>query len=66
MAYGVVHQFAGGTKSNTRRRSRPCIPATAASRMVRCFMRPAPSAGGWTIVAITTRRRAGRGFVTVF
>ncbi len=51
MAYGVVHQFAGGTKEQYEA-SVAAVHPSGGLPEGQLFHAAGPSAGGWTIVAI--------------
>jgi len=51
MAYGVVHQFAGGTKEQYEA-SIAAVHPSGGLPEGQLFHAAGPSAGGWTIVAI--------------
>ena len=52
MAYGVVHQFAGGTKEQYEASIGAVHPSDGGLPEGQNFHAAGPSAGGWTIVAI--------------
>ena len=52
MAYGVVHQFAGGTKDQYKASIAAVHPSDGSLPKGQIFHAAGPSAGGWTIVAI--------------
>jgi len=52
MAYGIVHQFAGGTKEQYEASLAAVHPSDGALPEGQIFHAAGPSAGGWTIVAI--------------
>ena len=52
MAYGVVHQFAGGTKEQYEASIAAVHPADGSLPAGQLFHAAGPSEGGWTIVAI--------------
>lgn len=52
MAYGVVHQFAGGTKEQYEASVAAVHPSDGSLPEGQIFHAAGPSAGGWTIVAI--------------
>ena len=62
MAYGIVHTFPGGTKSSTRHRSQPCIPATGSLPEGQLYHAAGPSEGGWTITAVHDSRESWERF----
>jgi hypothetical protein len=64
MAYGVVHQFPGGTKNSTGRRSQQSIRAMAASARARPFMQPDLRRTAGRSSRSTSRRKAGSASVT--
>ena len=52
MAYGVVHQFAGGTKEQYEASIAAVHPSDGSLPEGQVFHAAGPSAGGWTIVAV--------------
>jgi len=52
MAYGVVHQFPGGTKEQYEASISAVHPADGSLPEGQIFHAAGPSADGWTIVAI--------------
>ena len=52
MAYGVVHQFAGGTKEQYEASIAAVHPSDGSLPEGQLFHAAGPSADGWTIVAI--------------
>jgi hypothetical protein len=52
MAYGVVHQFAGGTKEQYEASIAAVHPSSGGLPEGQTFHAAGPSEGGWTIVAI--------------
>jgi hypothetical protein len=52
MAYGVVHQFAGGTKEQYEASMAAVHPSSGSLPKGQTFHVAGPSEGGWTIVAI--------------
>ena len=52
MAYGVVHQFKGGTKEQYEASIAAVHPADGSLPAGQVFHAAGPSANGWTIVAI--------------
>ena len=52
MAFGVVHQFAGGTKEQYEASIGAVHPADGSLPPGQIFHAAGPSADGWTIVAI--------------
>jgi hypothetical protein len=52
MAYGVVHQFAGGTKEQYEASIAAVHPSDGSLPEGQIFHAAGPSEGGWTIVAI--------------
>lgn len=52
MAYGIVHQFAGGTKDQYEASIAAVHPSDGSLPQGQQFHAAGPSAGGWTIVAI--------------
>lgn len=52
MSYGVVHQFAGGTKDQYEASVKAVHPADGSLPPGQLFHAAGPSADGWTIVAI--------------
>jgi hypothetical protein len=52
MAYGIVHQFPGGTKEQYEASIAAVHPSRDTLPQGQIFHAAGPSAGGWTIVAI--------------
>lgn len=52
MAYGVVHQFKGGTKEQYEASISAVHPADGSLPVGQQFHAAGPSADGWTVVAI--------------
>jgi hypothetical protein len=52
MAYGVVHQFAGGTKDQYEASIAAVHPSDGSLPEGQIFHAGGPSEGGWTIVAV--------------
>lgn len=52
MAFGVIHQFPGGTKQNYEASLAAVHPAPGVLPDGQIFHTAGPSAGGWTIVAV--------------
>jgi hypothetical protein len=52
MSYGVVHQFAGGTKEQYEASVAAVHPSDGSLPEGQLFHAAGPSDGGWTIVAI--------------
>ena len=52
MAYGVVHHFPGGTKSQYEASIAAVHPAKGRLPEGQIFHAAGPSAGGWTIMAV--------------
>jgi hypothetical protein len=52
MAYGVVHQFAGGTREQYEASVAAAHPGDGKLPEGQVFHAAGPSAGGWTIVAV--------------
>jgi hypothetical protein len=52
MAYGVVHQFAGGTQEQYEASIAAVHPSDGSLPEGQVFHAAGPSQGGWTIVAI--------------
>ena len=52
MAYGIVHQFAGGTKEQYEMSIAAVHPADGSLPEGQLFHAAGPSQGGWTIIAI--------------
>ena len=52
MAYGIVHQFAGGTKEQYEASIAAVHPSRERLPKGQIFHAAGPSAGGWTIIAI--------------
>ena len=62
MAYGVVHQFAGGTKEQYEASIGAVHPSDGSLPEGQTFHAAGPSAGGWTIVAIHDSRESWERF----
>jgi hypothetical protein len=52
MAYGVVHQFAGGTKEQYEASIAAVHPSDGSLPAGQIFHAAGPSEGGWTIIAV--------------
>jgi hypothetical protein len=52
MAYGIVHQFPGGTKENYEASLGAVHPSDGSLPEGQIFHAAGPSAGGWTIMAV--------------
>ena len=62
MAYGVVHQFKGGTKEQYEASLSAVHPADGSLPVGQVFHAAGPSADGWTIVAIHDSRASWETF----
>jgi hypothetical protein len=62
MAYGVVHQFAGGTKEQYQASVAAVHPSDGSLPAGQIFHAAGPSADGWTIVAIHDSREGWEHF----
>jgi len=62
MAYGVVHQFAGGTKEQYEASIAAVHPSGGGLPAGQLFHAAGPSDGGWTIVAIHDSKESWEGF----
>ena len=62
MAYGVVHQFAGGTKEQYEASIGAVHPGGGGVPEGQVFHAAGPSEGGWTIVAIHESRESWERF----
>ena len=62
MAYGVVHQFKGGTKEQYEASIAAVHPADGSLPAGQQFHAAGPSADGWTIVAIHDSRASWETF----
>ncbi len=62
MAYGVVHQFAGGTKEQYEASVAAVHPSGGGLPEGQSFHAAGPSADGWTIVAIHTSQESWERF----
>ncbi len=62
MAYGVVHQFAGGTKEQYEASIAAVHPADGSLPDGQVFHAAGPSASGWTIVAVHDSQASWEGF----
>ncbi|HEY7106417.1 MAG TPA: hypothetical protein VH986_08450 [Acidimicrobiia bacterium] len=52
MAYGIVHQFPGGTKANYDASIAAVHPSDGSLPDGQIFHAAGPSEGGWTIIAV--------------
>ncbi|MGA3352738.1 MAG: hypothetical protein ABSD85_06060 [Acidimicrobiales bacterium] len=62
MAYGVVHQFPGGTKEQYEASVAAVHPADGSLPPGQVFHMAGPSADGWTIVAIHESQQSWEDF----
>jgi hypothetical protein len=62
MAYGVVHQFKGGTKEQYDASIAAVHPADGSLPAGQLFHAAGPSADGWTVVAIHDSRASWESF----
>jgi hypothetical protein len=62
MAYGVVHQFAGGTEEQYEASIAVVHPSDGSLPEGQLFHAAGPSADGWTIVAIHDSRESWERF----
>ncbi len=62
MAYGVVHQFADGTKEQYEASIAAVHPGGGSLPEGQLFHAAGPSAGGWTIVAIHDSQESWESF----
>jgi hypothetical protein len=62
MAYGIVHQFKGGTKEQYEASIAAVHPADGGLPAGQVFHAAGPSADGWTIVAIHDSRESWESF----
>ena len=62
MAYGIVHQFAGGTEEQYRASMAAVHPSDGSLPPGQTFHIAGPSAGGWTIVAVHESRESWEQF----
>ena len=62
MAYGIVHQFAGGTKEQYEASIAAVHPGDGSLPEGQIFHAAGPSAGGWTIVALHDSRESWERF----
>jgi hypothetical protein len=62
MAYGVVHQFAGGTKEQYEASIAAVHPSDGSLPAGQTFHAAGPSEGGWTIVAVHDSREGWERF----
>ena len=62
MAYGVVHQFTGGTKEQYEASIAAVHPSDGSLPDGQVFHAAGPSAGGWTIIAIHDSQESWEGF----
>ena len=62
MAYGVVHQFAGGTEEQYRASVAAVHPSDGSLPEGQVFHAAGPSADGWTIVAIHVSKESWEQF----
>ena len=62
MAYGIVHQFAGGTEQQYEAAIAAVHPSDGSLPEGQVFHVAGPSADGWTIVAIHSTRESWEQF----
>jgi len=62
VAYGVVHQFAGGTKEQYEASIAAVHPSDGSLPSGQIFHAAGPSTSGWTIVAIHDSKESWEGF----
>lgn len=62
MAYGVVHQFAGGTKEQYEASIAAVHPSDGSLPAGQTFHAAGPSADGWTIVAVHDTKQSWERF----
>jgi hypothetical protein len=62
MAYGVVHEFAGGTAEQYAATVAAVHPADGSLPAGQTFHAAGPSADGWLIVAVHDSRESWEGF----
>ena len=62
MAYGVVHQFPGGTQEQYEASLAAVHPSDGSLPDGQVFHAAGPSAGGWTIVAVHDSRESWERF----
>ncbi len=62
MAYGVVHQFAGGTEEQYQASIAAVHPSDGSLPEGQVFHAAGPSADGWTIVAIHVSKESWEQF----
>jgi hypothetical protein len=62
MAYGIVHQFKGGTKEQYEASIAAVHPADGGLPAGQVFHAAGPSADGWTIVAVHDSRASWETF----
>ena len=62
MAYGIVHQFAGGTKEQYEASIAAVHPGDGSLPEGQVFHAAGPSEGGWTIVAVHDSRESWERF----
>lgn len=62
MAYGIVHQFPGGTKEQYEASIAAVHPAEGSLPAGQIFHAAGPSAGGWTIVAVHESKESWESF----
>jgi hypothetical protein len=62
MAYGVVHQFAGGTEEQYRASIAAVHPSDGSLPEGQVFHAAGPSEDGWTIVAIHESKESWEAF----
>jgi hypothetical protein len=62
MAYGVVHQFAGGTKEQYEASIAAVHPGKGILPKGQVYHAAGPSAGGWTVVAIHDSKKSWETF----
>ena len=62
MAYGVVHQFAGGTEQQYKASIAAVHPSDGSLPEGQVFHAAGPSDGGWTIMAVHESRESWEQF----
>ena len=62
MAFGIVHHFPGGTKDNYQASIAAVHPGPGGCPTGRSSTPPAPSAGGWTIMAVHESKQSWERF----
>ena len=62
MAYGIVHQFPGGTKEQYEASIAAVHPGRGSLPKGQIYHAAGPSAGGWTVVAVHDSKESWESF----